>query len=84
MHADVIYGWSLIPLFPLNQAIDKWGYPTCFSLAGNLMFLITFTFVGPVSFVPIAPAEHLIQVMPMPLMDNPDRQTFGLNSNFDF
>ena len=38
------------------------------------MFLITFTFVGPVSFVPIAPSEHLIQVMPMRLMDNPDRQ----------
>ena len=49
------------------QAIDKVGYPTCFSLAGNLMFLITFSFVGPVSFIPIEPAEHLIQVL-----DNPD------------
>jgi len=46
-----------------GSAIDKVGYPTCFSLAGNLMFLITFSFVGPVSFIPIEPAEHLIQGM---------------------
>lgn len=46
-----------------GSAIDKWGYPSFFSLAGNLMFLITFTFVGPVSFIPIRPSEHLIQAM---------------------
>ena len=47
---------------PNFQAIDKVGYPVCFSLAGNVMFMITFIFIGPLSFIPILPSMHLIQV----------------------
>ncbi len=42
--------------------IDKVGYPCCFAMLGNTMFLLTFTFVGPLPFVPFEPEAHVIQV----------------------
>ena len=50
---NILVGW----------AIDKVGYPTHFSLAGEVMFMMASTFVGPLSFIPMEPTKHLIQCM---------------------
>jgi len=46
-----------------GTAIDKVGRPVLFSLLGNTLFLITFIFVGPLDFVPIATTKELVRGM---------------------
>ncbi|TRY70790.1 hypothetical protein TCAL_04819 [Tigriopus californicus] len=42
---------------------DKVGNPTVFSVLGNCLFLLTFSLIGPVPFVPVKPSVILIQLM---------------------
>jgi len=46
-----------------GTAIDKLGRPTLFSLLGNFLFLMTFTFVGPLHFVPLHTSKSLVRGM---------------------
>ena len=50
---SILVGW----------AIDKVGYPTYFSLAGEVMFMTAFTFVGPLCFLPMEPTKRIIQCL---------------------
>ena len=43
--------------------MDKFKFPTLFSILGNVFFMTVFLFVGPVTFMPVAPQKHLMQAM---------------------
>lgn len=43
--------------------MDKIGRPIAFSMLGNFCFLLTFLFIGPVPFLPLAASKGLIQGM---------------------
>ena len=61
--------------FPkMFQAIDKLGRPTLFSLLGNFLFLMTFTFVGPLHFVPLHTSKSLVRVSHWHLHSLPSRR----------
>lgn len=45
------------------QAIDKFGDPIVFSIFGNVLFLTSFLFIGPLPFLPFDPYKYLIQGM---------------------
>ena len=51
--------------------MDKFGNPIAFSILGNALFLLTFSFIGPVPFVPFEPTKRLIQVFRRPIEPGP-------------
>jgi len=60
----LIFGLSyMIGNMLFGSAIDKFGRPLLFSLFGNCMFLLTFVFVGPLDFVPVATSKELVRGM---------------------